>query len=98
MAFEDVAVLQDLMRNIGSPADICAAFRAYDVVRRPRCQRVIDSSRETGIILCGKDVKADLDPHKIGEALAHKWDFIMGLDMGAHRADALKRFWETHRA
>ncbi|KAG8163704.1 hypothetical protein KVR01_007001 [Diaporthe batatas] len=98
MAFEDVAVLQELLRNTGSPADICAALKAYDMVRRPRCQRVINSSRETGIILCGKDAKADLDPQKIGEALAHMWDFIMGLDMRAHRADALKTFREMDRA
>lgn len=89
MAFEDVMVLQELLGNITSPKDITAAFKAYDVVRRPRCQRVIDSSRETGMILCGQDAYAGLDPEKLREVLAPRWDFIFGLDMSVHKEHAL---------
>ncbi|KAI2638331.1 salicylate hydroxylase [Xylaria nigripes] len=89
MAFEDVMIIQELLRHIQSTTQIEAVFKAYDFMRRPRCQRVIDSSRETGMILCGQDPEAGLDPEKLGQLLATKWDFIAGLNMNEHKADAL---------
>ncbi|RYP66706.1 hypothetical protein DL771_007639 [Monosporascus sp. 5C6A] len=89
MAFEDAMILQELLGNITSLADIKVAFKAYDVIRRPRCQRVIDSSRETGLIFCGQHTDAGLDPEKLRALLAPRWDFIFSLDMSAHKQDAL---------
>ncbi len=53
-ALEDAMILGELFANIQSPEDINAAFSAYDMMRRPRCQQVIDSSRGTGAICCGQ--------------------------------------------
>ncbi|KAI1403530.1 salicylate hydroxylase [Hypoxylon fuscum] len=89
LAIEDAMVLGTLFANISSLNEIGAAFKAYDILRRPRCQRVIDSSRETGQILSGQiDLRAD----KIRELLAPKWDFIFGLDMESHKQEALDEF------
>ncbi|KAI1661769.1 salicylate hydroxylase [Daldinia decipiens] len=94
MSFEDVMVLQALFKNVTSSTEVATAFKAYDVIRRPRCQRIIDSSRGTGMILCGQDTYAGLDPEKLREVLAHRWDFIVGLDLDTHKMDALYKFRE----
>ncbi|KAI0185281.1 salicylate hydroxylase [Xylaria flabelliformis] len=91
MAFEDAMVMQELLSHVQSPTQIEAAFKVYDALRRPRCQRVIDSSRETGMILCGQNADAGLDPEKLGQLLATKWDFIAGLDMKEHKKDAVAK-------
>ncbi|KAK6956724.1 hypothetical protein Daesc_002004 [Daldinia eschscholtzii] len=86
LAIEDAMILGTLFANISSPDEISAAFEAYDVVRRPRGQRLIDSSRETGKILCGESgLRAD----ELRGLLAPRWDFIFGLDMESHKREAL---------
>lgn len=92
MACEDVVILKELLQSCRSSADCTAAFIAFDSIRRPRCQRIIDSSRETGGILCGRDNRSGLEPDKIGGLLAHQWDFIMGIDLSAHKANGLEAF------
>ncbi|KAI0531670.1 salicylate hydroxylase [Xylaria digitata] len=94
MAFEDVMIIQELLRHVQSPAQIEAAFKVYNELRRPRCQRVIDSSRETGMILCGQNADAGLDPEKLGQLLSTRWDFIAGLDMKEHGEEAVVKFKE----
>ncbi|KAI0408849.1 salicylate hydroxylase [Xylaria palmicola] len=54
LAIEDAMVLGALLAKVSSKEDFESAFQAYDKVRRPRCQQIIDSSRETGRILCGQ--------------------------------------------
>ncbi|RYP66821.1 hypothetical protein DL769_005916 [Monosporascus sp. CRB-8-3] len=97
MAFEDAMILKELLGNITSSADIKAAFKAYDAIRRPRCQRVIDSSRETGWMFCGQHADAGLDPEKLRALLAPRWDFIFGLDMNAHKQEALHKLREMQQ-
>ncbi|KAI1284787.1 salicylate hydroxylase [Xylaria sp. FL0933] len=91
LAIEDAMVVGALLAEISSSKDIESAFRAYDEVRRPRCQQVIDSSRETGRILCGQ---SGLQADKLRGLLAPRWDFIFGLDMEAHKQDALAKMRE----
>ena len=52
-AFEDSLVLSRLLadRSIQSPRDIEQAFEAYDIIRRPRTLRVVNTSRDNGKIL-----------------------------------------------
>jgi salicylate hydroxylase len=87
-------VLGCLLSDISTPDDINAAFKAFDAVRRPRGQRVIDSSREAGRILCGRDEEAGLDPSRIRVKLANRLDFILGIDMEMHKKDALSKLRE----
>lgn len=95
MAFEDVMILQELLGSVTSPRDIPAALKAYDVLRRPRCQQIIESSREVGTILCGQH---GLVPGDLRELLAHKWDFIFALNMDEHKEEALQQFRELRQA
>lgn len=91
LAIEDAMVLGALLAIITSADDIDAAFLAYDAVRRPRCQQVIDSSRETGLILCGQ---SGVEASHLRELLMPRWNFIFGLDMPAHKQKALEKMRE----
>ncbi|KAI0901685.1 salicylate hydroxylase [Annulohypoxylon nitens] len=86
LAIEDAMVLGTLFANISSPREINSIFKAYDLVRRPRCQRVIDLSRETGRILCGQ---VSLHANELMALIAPRWNFIFGLDMEVHKQEAL---------
>ncbi|KAK3683009.1 salicylate hydroxylase [Podospora appendiculata] len=101
-AFEDAVILGHLMSNLSSdPSDstrpvdkIAAAFQAFDAVRRPRCQRVIDSSRDTGVLTCGQDPDAGLNPDKMRAAFGGRWTFIFGLDLDEYKQDAMGKMHE----
>lgn len=45
MAIEDAMILSRLLAAVNSRGDLEAAFKAYDAVRRPRTQRLVESSR-----------------------------------------------------
>ncbi|GAW23847.1 hypothetical protein ANO14919_134240 [Xylariales sp. No.14919] len=89
-AIEDAMIMGTLLSQVFSADDIPKAFRAFDAVRKPRCQRIIDSSRETGQIMCGQHPEVSLDAREMKEALKAKWGFILGLDMAQHQEDALE--------
>jgi salicylate hydroxylase len=93
-AIEDAMILGHLLSHITSKDQVNAAFEAYDIVRRPRCQQVIDSSRGTGLIFCGQNSEIGLDPAKLRSLVPPRWGFIMALDMEAHKQDALNKMKE----
>lgn len=78
-------VLDALLASTHSPADIDSAFQAYDEVRRPRTRRIVESSRVTGLVMCGED---GLDVGTLRAALGTRWEFIYGLGMGGHKGEA----------
>lgn len=78
-------ILDTLLASTHSPADIDSAFQAYDEVRRPRTQRIVESSRVTGLLMCGGD---GLDVGTLRAALGMRWGFIHGLGMGGHEGEA----------
>ncbi|KAI1501574.1 salicylate hydroxylase [Biscogniauxia marginata] len=90
-AIEDAMILGALLSELSSATDIDAAFQAFDAVRRPRCQQIIDSSRGTGQIMCGQNPDVALDAHEIKQALASRWGFIHMLDMTIHKEDAVRK-------
>lgn len=94
MAIEDAFILGHLFGNVSSVGEINAAFRAFDALRRPRCQRIIDTGRDTGRLFCGQDEVAGLDAKKINESLGLAFARVGALDLESHKNDAL----ETMRA
>lgn len=84
-------ILGALLGEMKSPCEIGSAFKAYDAVRRDRCQQVIDSSRGTGLIMCGQNPDAGLDPEKVGGLLAPRWEFIYRIDMDVYKEEALEK-------
>lgn len=91
-ALEDAMVLETLLKEVKEPAQIEHAFKAFNQVRRPRTQQMVESSAIMGLMFCGRGPAIGLDPDKLREGMASKWDFIYGLDMKEHKKEALKAF------
>ena len=86
MCIEDSLILSTLLGYAKTPVEARTALKVYDQVRRPRTQRIVESSRTVGDILTGK---AKLDP-KTSSAFMSRWDFIIDIDMEKHRDEALQ--------
>ncbi|KAI1392730.1 FAD/NAD(P)-binding domain-containing protein [Hypoxylon trugodes] len=95
MAIEDAMVLGVLFRNISSPQGISAAFKAFDAMRRVRCERIIHSSQGTGVIMCGRNEEVGLDVDKFRQSLFSRWDVIDAIDYDVHEQEALEKLRET---
>jgi len=86
---EDAMILHTLFASIGLPEQLDAALRAYDEVRRPRTQRIVESSRATGMIMSGREEGIGVNAEKMREGLKERWEFIYDFDIERHKADAL---------
>lgn len=91
MSIEDSMVLSTLLGRSKSQEEAVVALKVFDQVRRPRCQKVVESSNGTGVIVTGQS-EVGLDAAKLKQALEHRWDFIFHLDMPKHRDDAIELF------
>ncbi|EKG11545.1 Monooxygenase FAD-binding protein [Macrophomina phaseolina MS6] len=88
MAMEDAYVLSGLLAEVSCLKDLDAAFKAYDAVRRPRTQRLIENSRLTG---CTKSFMCtgvwDV-PEKIREQLDLRYRWIWEVNLEEQLEDA----------
>jgi salicylate hydroxylase len=82
-------ILVTVLSKVRDPQELNAALRAYDEVRRPRTQRIVESSKTTGTLICGRGAGVGLDVEKLRTALGGRWGFTSGLDMAEHKQDAL---------
>lgn len=90
MTIEDSLILSTLLGRASSTAEAVVALNVYDQLRRPRTQRIVESSRETGKNLAGKGSETGLDLGKLREKLLPRWDFIIDFDNEKHRDEALE--------
>lgn len=90
MSIEDSLILSTLLGRARTPTEALAALKVYDEVRRPRTQRIVESSRATGIILAGRGEETGLDLTKLRERLLPRWDFIVDFDNEKHRDEAIE--------
>ena len=89
MALEDAMILGAVFSAIESADQVQSALKVYDRLRRPRTQRIAASSRETGRILSGREKSVGLDPEKMRDALASRWDYIYDFDLKKHREESV---------
>ena len=89
-AIEDAMILASLLANIKTAEEINDAFRAYDGIRRPRSQQVVESSTITGLMMSGKGPDTGLDLSRLKDGMWSRWDFIHNLDMKAHKEEAVR--------
>lgn len=83
-------ILSSLLGRAKTAAEAQVALQVYDQVRRPRTQRIVDSSRRTGNLFTGSCDDFDVnDMGKMREEMEHRWDFIMYIDMQKHLDDAV---------
>ncbi|XXH04027.1 hypothetical protein Hte_010438 [Hypoxylon texense] len=90
MSIEDTMILSALLGSVKTPTEARKALDVYDKIRRPRTQRIVESSRGTGEIMTGRNPEFGLDLEKMRTGLLPRWDFILDLDMVGHRDEALK--------
>ena len=94
-AIEDALVLKTLLGKTNQISEIGNAFAAFDQVRRPRSQRVVTTSRESGNLLgmqlpgVGDDIK------KMKEKFDTRMHWIWHRDLTAQNDAALKLFSES---
>lgn len=86
MSIEDSLILSTLLNRAKMPGEAITALKVYDQVRRPRTQRIVESSRATGDMLIGVH---KLDP-ETSKSFMSRWDFIIDIDMEKHRDEALE--------
>ncbi|KAI1171482.1 FAD/NAD(P)-binding domain-containing protein [Nemania sp. FL0916] len=89
IAVEDALVLGHLIQNVSSKEQLEPAFKAFDAVRRTRCQAIVDSSRETGLLLCGQNETVGVDAEGMSDALGPLFGHIDSLDLDTHTQLAL---------
>lgn len=80
-ALEDAYILTSLLGDCESVEELEAAFRAYDVVRRPRSQKVVTTSRRVGGFYEFEDEEVGEDLGKLAETLKTWYNWIWDVDM-----------------
>jgi salicylate hydroxylase len=90
MSIEDSLILSTLLGRAKTPAEARTALKVYDQVRRPRTQRIVESSRGTGLIVSGLGEETKLDLGKLRAKLLPRWDFIIDFDNEKHRDEAVE--------
>lgn len=90
MSIEDSLILSTLLGRAKTPTEAQTALKVYDQVRRPRTQRIVESSRGTGLIASGLGQETKLDLRKLRASLLPRWDFILDYDNEKHRDEALQ--------
>jgi salicylate hydroxylase len=88
-AIEDAMILETLIEHSRASNQLNATFEIYDQLRRPRTQRIVHSSAETGLILCGRGPDTGLDIDKIRDLLPGRWAFIYDQNQTEHKKEAL---------
>lgn len=91
MAVEDALILSHLLAAITGKDDLERAFAAYDAVRRPRTQRLVNSSRRVAGVYDFEDAEIGDDLDAMATYLEHAWDWIWKEDLQAELDDALQR-------
>ncbi|KAF2099287.1 FAD/NAD(P)-binding domain-containing protein [Rhizodiscina lignyota] len=96
-SIEDAAVLTALFGHVMELRQAEVAFKAYEEVRKPRTQKVVDISRAFGRIyaFAEEDTGDDLD--KIRASLGMGAKYTNDIDLVAQNEEAVKRFLEIGR-
>lgn len=89
ISVEDSFILSPLLGHAKTTKDTVNALKAYDEVRRPRTQRIVESSRVTGEIMTGRGGETKMSLDQVKEKLLHRWDFIFGIELEKHRDEAI---------
>ncbi|KAI9659521.1 MAG: hypothetical protein M1821_001780 [Bathelium mastoideum] len=88
-AIEDAFVLESLFAKVDTPEKATMAFQAYDRIRRPRSQRVVQTSREAGE-LCALRLPNVMDsPEALKENIEWRMDWMWHRDIASERDEAM---------
>jgi salicylate hydroxylase len=88
-ALEDSAVLDHLFSEIREVSQIPAAFQAFDTVRRPRSQHVVDLARQFGRVYAYAEDGMHEDPARMKQFFAGAAAFTNNADLQRQNDDAM---------
>ncbi|KAF2098901.1 FAD/NAD(P)-binding domain-containing protein [Rhizodiscina lignyota] len=91
---EDAFVLSRLLGLVAAPTQLDAAFRAYDSIRRPRAQKVVQTSREAADIFTLKAPGIGADMNKIVANMNERFLWIWDHDLLADAEKAKSEFYK----
>lgn len=97
IAVEDALILSEILSDprTSSLHDIPAVFAANNSVRRPRTQRLIQHSRESGMPFQLRQPEVEDDLEKLKAALENRQHWILGIDSANQLEEAKKELCET---
>ncbi|KAK4983607.1 hypothetical protein LTR66_002820 [Elasticomyces elasticus] len=91
-AIEDAAVLDFLFSRVTDGEQIEKAFAAYDTVRRPRSQKVVDLARQFGRVYAYAEDGMHEDPVRMKKFFAGAAAFTNNADLQAQNDEAMRIF------
>ncbi len=96
MALEDAFVMGKILTNVKTAEGFEAAFKAYDAVRRPRTQRLVETSRQSGTMFDFEleGVKDNVEKIRDNLDVRFRWIWEEDLEASARRAEQLREGYE----
>ena len=91
-ALEDVAVLDHLFSRLESVEQVPALFEAYDAVRRPRSQEVVDLARKFGRVYAYAEPTVENTPEAMGAFFAGASKLTNEFDLDKQNEEAMDHF------
>ena len=89
-ALEDAAVLDHLFGRVKEVSQIEAALAAFDAVRRPRSQKVVDTARAFGRVYAYAEGNLHEDPQGMRDFFTEAAAFTNEVDLNKQNRDALE--------
>ena len=92
MAVEDAFILSELLsdQTISSINNIPAVFAAYNIIRRPRTQRLVDHSRQSGLLFQLRKPGVEDDLQKIKADIKSRQRWVWDINLENHLQEAKK--------
>ena len=94
-AIEDAAVLTALFSRLTSVSQVEKALAAYDTVRRPRSQKVVEMACDFGRLYDFALPGVEDDPLKMKQFMGKAAAFTNNADLNKQNEDAIKLFEES---
>lgn len=76
--------------HVTRPEHLVAAFQAYDEIRRPRSQKVVESSKEGAYLLCLRLQGVNDDEEKLKKTFQSRFGWLWDLDVQGQAERARK--------
>ena len=91
-AIEDAHVLAEILADpqVTEAKHFTAALQAYDIVRRPRSQQVVTSSKENGDVLCLRHDGILDDEEKLKDTFSNRFRWLWDVDIAGQAESARK--------
>lgn len=91
-AFEDSLTMLELLKEVKDVSQIPKAFQAFDAIRRPRSQKVVELSRMFGSLYAFMEEGVGDDLNEIRKRMAESGALMSDADLQEQNQEALRYF------